>query len=261
MNATLPIARHQLADVMRSRWVVVYTLFFLGLTEALIRFSGGAAALLSLVNVVLLVIPLVSLVFGTAYLYNARDFVELLLAQPVDRRPLFGGLYLGLAGPLAAGFVAGVGLPFAVRGGAGAEAAALGLLALGGMLLTGVFAALAFLLAVGVEEKARGLGGALLLWLGFGVVYDGLLLLGIHAFAAYPLEMPVLVLSLLNPIDLARVLLLLAFDISALMGYTGAVFESFFGSITGIIVAVLALGVWAAGPFLLARSLFVRKDF
>jgi Cu-processing system permease protein len=60
----------------------------------LLRFGSGEKALLSLVNVVLFVTPLVTLVFATVYQYNAREFIELLLAQPVKRRQLFGGLFL-----------------------------------------------------------------------------------------------------------------------------------------------------------------------
>ena len=92
--------------------------FFLVLTDALLRFGGGGTrALLSLVDIVLFVVPLVTLVLGTIYLYNAREFTELLLAQPVRRRAVFGGLYIGLVLPLMLAFVGGVGVPFALRGG------------------------------------------------------------------------------------------------------------------------------------------------
>ena len=89
----------------------------------LFRFGGeGPRVVLSLLNVVLLFVPLVSVVFGTMYVYSAREFTELLLAQPVGRRSLFAGLYLGLALPLAGAFLVGVGLPFVIhakaRGGA-----------------------------------------------------------------------------------------------------------------------------------------------
>ena len=64
----------------------------------------------------------------------------------------------------------------------------------------------------------------------------------------------------LNPIDLARVLLLLKIDIAALMGYTGAVFERFFGSGRGLLVSAGALGLWIAVPAWLAMRRFVRRD-
>ena len=93
------------------------------------------------------------------------------------------------------------------------------------------------------------------------VLYDGLVLLVATLFADWPLETPMLVLSLLNPVDLARVLLLLSVDVAALMGYTGAVFERFFGGAFGLTVAGVALVTWAALPFLLGLRGFSRKDF
>ncbi len=68
-------------------------------------------------------------------------------------------------------------------------------------------------------------------------------------------------MALLNPIDLGRILLLLQIDISALMGYTGAVFEQFFGSVVGLLLSGGALLLWIAVTCLLARRTFVLKDF
>jgi Cu-processing system permease protein len=73
--------------------------------------------------------------------------------------------------------------------------------------------------------------------------------------------MPVLAMSVLNPIDLARTLVMLQFDVAALMGYTGAVFEKFFGTAFGISVAASALVFWLVAPFALAQRVFIRKDF
>jgi len=66
---------------------------------------------------------------------------------------------------------------------------------------------------------------------------------------------------LANPIDLARLLILLRLDVSALMGYTGAVFERFFGSAGGALLASLALVMWTGVPLLLGARRFQRKDF
>ena len=87
------VAKFQARDVVRSRWLAAYVVFFWLVTEGLLRFAGGdARAILSLSSIVLYLVPLVTLVFGTVYLYNAREFTELLLAQPVNRRSLFIGL-------------------------------------------------------------------------------------------------------------------------------------------------------------------------
>ncbi len=262
MNTTARVLRYELSDVIRGKWAPGYAAFFLLASEALLRFGGGGPrAMLSLTNVVLFVIPLVSVVFGTVYLYDAREFTRLLLAQPVNRRQLFGGLYLGLSLPLAGGFLLGAGLPFAARGLAGGDLDTFVVLMAAGTLLTFVFTAMAFVIAGHLEEKVKGLALALLLWLVCTVVYDGFVLTLVGALSAYPLEKPMIALMLLNPVDLARVMLLMHFDVSALMGYTGAVFRRFFGSGLGMAIALTALTGWLAAPLLVGLRRFTRKDF
>ena len=257
------VVKYEVSNVLRSRWLLAYALFFLVATDALLRFGGdGTKALLSLVSVVLFIIPLVGVVFGTTYLYDAREFTELLLAQPVGRRGLFAGLYLGLALPLSLGFAAGVALPFAWHGfDAEGQRAALATLVATGVALTFVFVALAFVIALRSDDKVRGLGAAIGVWLLLGLLYDGLVLFVVAMFGDYPLERPMLALMLANPVDLARVLLLLHFDVSALMGYTGAVFQRFFAGTTGIAIAAVALLAWIAAPVALGMRAFRRKDF
>lgn len=257
------VTRYELSDVLRSRWLIAYTLFFLVATDVLLRFTGGEAkGLLSLMNIILLVIPLITAVFGTMYFYHAREFIELLLAQPVSRRHLFGGLYLGLAVPLAAAFVASVGVPLAIHlpWTGDLVRTAVTLLCVG-VALTAVFVAVALLIAVRVGDSVRGLGIAIACWLGSAVLYDGAVLFLAMTFADYPMERPLLALMLLNPVDLGRVVLLLQFDVSALMGYTGAVFKHFFGSVAGIAIAGTALLLWAGIPAWLGLRAFQRKDF
>lgn len=256
------IFHYELSDVIRGKGIIGYALFFFAITETLIRLSGGAKALLSLMNVVLIVTPLVCVLFGAIYLYNARDFIEMLLVQPVNRKQMFGGLYLGLSVPLALGFVMGVSLPFLFhRQSLEGFEMALAVLLLCGVLLTFVFVAIAFFIVTIQDDKARGLSAAFMTWFMTGVVYDGIVLLLIQGFAAYPLEVPTLVLAMLNPVDLGRILLMLNFDIAAMMGYTGAVFETFFGSSLGMILTTSILLLWIAIPLGLGYRKFLKKDF
>jgi Cu-processing system permease protein len=263
MNVTVKVAKYEVRDVFRSRWLIGYALFFLLVTDALLRFGGGGEkALLSLVNIVLFVTPLVTIVFATVYMYNAREFTELLLTQPIKRRHVFGGLFAGLAGPLSLVFVAGV-LAATILHAAdnpvdvGTLVALLG----AGVALTCVFTAIAFLIVARSDDRMKGLGVAIALWLMFAVLYDGLVLLLISIFADYPLEKAMLGLMAANPIDLARVVLLLHFDLSALLGYTGSIMRRFFGGGAGSLIAASALAVWAVGPLFLAFRAFERKDF
>lgn len=263
MRNARKILGYQLRDVLRNKWVIAYTLVLLVLTEALFRLGGdGSRVVLSLLNIVLIFVPLVALTFGTLYLYSAREFIELLLAQPVGRGSMFAGLWTGLVLPLIAALFVGVGLPFLLHTSDGAVPVRSLVMLLGtGALLTSVFTALAFVIALRFEDRARGFGAALVVWLACAVVYDGLVLLIVALFGSYPLETPLLVLMLLNPLDLGRVLLLLDLDVAALMGYTGAVFQHFLGTMLGLGVATGALLLWSALPLWLGQRGFQRRDF
>lgn len=259
----MKVARYQARDVLRSRWLVLYGIFFLAVTEGLLRFSGGdARAILSIASIVLYVVPLVTLAFATVYLYSAREFIELLLAQPVDRRRLFFGLYLGLSVPLAVALVVGVCAPFLAHGfDDPTQRSMLAALLGAGVALTMIFSAVAFCIALWCDDRLKGLGAAIGIWMLCAIVYDGLVMAIVAAFANYPLEHAMLALTLANPIDLARVALLLQLDVSALMGYTGAVFQQFLGGAVGTLVAGGALSLWIAAPIALGVRAFRRKDF
>lgn len=263
MNTMMKVLKYQARDAIRSRWLIAYALFFLVVTDALLRFSGDPVkAQLSLVSIVLFVVPLIAIVFGTVYLYNAREFIELILAQPVARRQTYCGLYIGLTLPLTVAFVVGLSVPFLLNGGADyAVLGRLSALVVTGTILTCVFTAIATSIAVKCEDRLRGLGAAIGVWLLVTIVYDGLVLLILAVMADFPLERATLVMMLANPIDIARVGLLLQFDGAAMMGYTGAVFLKFFSGATGVIVASAALAAWIGGPIAFGLRLFQRKDF
>lgn len=256
------IARFGFRDVARGRWIVVYGFVLFALAQALIVIEGDVArAAAGLVNPTLLVTPLVGLLFGTLYFYGARDFNRMLLAQPVGRLELFNGLYAGVALPLVGASVLGVGLPLMIgaitRGDAlGGPVRLLVVIA----ALTLVSLSLAFLVAVTIRDRAAGMGVAVLLWLGLTVLYDGLFATAAVTLPHVLVEKPALVATLLNPVDTARILLLMEFDAAALMGYTGAVFRGFFGGSAGRLAAGAALGAWVVVPLLLARRRFRRAD-
>ena len=262
MNGMMRIARFVARDLSRSRWLAAYASFFALATWALLRFNDAdEKALLALVTVVLFVVPLASIVFGSMYLYGAREFVELLLAQPMPRRTLFAGLYLGLTVPLAGAVTAGITLPLTIRGGVSDSVGVAALIVAVSVALSAAFAGLAALIVYAVQDRARGLAAALGAWLILAVVYDGITLLLATQLADYPIERPMLAAMIANPIDLARLLLLLQFDAAALLGYTGAVFQRFFSGAAGIAIAAGALLLWTTVPALAGGRLFIRKDF
>ena len=258
----LDVARPQVRNVVRSKWLFCYVLFFVLATEGLLRFSGDdTKTLLSIVNVVLFVVPLMTLVYGTIYLYGSREFIELLLAQPLKRRSVFAGLYAGLAIPLSVAFIVGASLSFLIHGIDPAARGALITMLIGGTALTLIFTGIAFCVALRFDDRLTGLGVGLAVWLLLALVYDGAMLMVIAMTSGQAMEKTLLAASIANPIDLIRVALLTQLDVSALMGYTGIVFTTFFSGAGGMMVIAAAIVVWIGVPLTAGFFSFERKNF
>ncbi len=263
MKELLKISKYQLNDVRRSKWIIIYTLFFFAVTYGLINFTKEPSkVLITLLNVILIIIPLVSIIFGTVYLYNNKNNITFLSAQPLKREVLFAGMYIGLVLPLVASFIVGAGLPIIIYIPLFIEySGILILLLFAGIMLTLIFGCLAFYVSIKNEDKLKGFGLSIFVWLLLSVLYDGLVMFIMYNFSEYPLEETSIALSLLNPIDLARITLILKFDISALMGYTGAVFNNFFGGSWGIYISSVSMLFWIIVPMYFALRNFRKKDF
>jgi len=257
------VLKYGFYDLSRSRWTYAYMLFFLLVTFGLLNFSQDLSkTIISLMNIILILCPLIGTLFGALYYYNSREFLDLLLALPLPRRSIFLGKYLGLSLSLVLSFILGISFPMIIFGILN-TALVLDFIILlsAGTFLTFIFTGIAFLVAIRFESPIRGFGAAIFIWLFLAVAYDGILLLTLMYFEHYPLDKFALAMTLLNPVDLSRVLIMLRLDISALMGYTGAVFQKYLGTDTGMIVAFAALTVWILLPVMGFLRLAKKKDF
>lgn len=251
------IVKYVILDILRSRIIIGYTLLLLTLSFSVFNVETNASkGILSLLNVILIIVPLVSIIFSTIYLYNAAEFIELLVSQPLKRRSIWISQFAGLSLALSLAFMMGCGIPILIFD--GSEAGFMILLM--GVVLTVIFIALALLAAVFTRDKARGIGIAILIWLFFSLLYDGLVLFLLFQFMDYPVEKGLVALSMLNPVDLSRILILLKLDISALMGATSAVFNNFFGQQWGMLLAFTAMALWIIVPLGLSIRKFNNKD-
>lgn len=244
-------------DILRGRVVLAYAGFLLVASLGLFHLGGDPAkALIGLLSLTLLIVPLVSLVFATAYVYGAHDFIELLAAQPLPRPTILLGQCLGVTLSLLIAVAAGILVPVLLY----ASGPAGLMLIAAACLLTAIFTGLAFLVAVLLRDKSRGIGTVLLLWFHFGLLHNGLTLYLLFLLEDYPLEGIAMALLAANPIDLARVLVLLQLDVSALLGYTGALLKELLGTSTGLLATALILSAWVVLPVLAAVWFFRRKD-
>lgn len=253
----IKIVKYILLDILRNKIVVAYTLFLLAISFTVFSLEDSAQkGLLSLLNLVLFIVPLVSIIFSTIYIYNSAEFIELLLSQPIKRKSIWLSLFIGLASALSISFVVGAGIPVILY----CNSATGFMMVLMGLLISVIFVAIAMLATVMTRDKAKGIGLAIMLWLYFSLVFDGLVLFLLFQFADYPLEKPMIGLTALNPLDLGRIMILLKMDVSALMGYTGAIFKDFFGTQKGLWLSILVMLLWICLPLFYSLKKFNRKD-
>jgi len=253
----LKVSKYVLYDILKSKVIIAYTAFLFLVSFSLFNMEENSSkAILSLLNIILIVVPLISMIFTTIHYYNSYEFIELMLSQPMSRRKILLSEYSGVSLSLISSFFIGVGIPVLIYA---PDSIGFSLL-FTGFALTLVFTSLAFLTSVKSRDKARGIGFALLLWFYFALIYDGLILLILFNFSDYPLEKLTLFLSALNPVDLGRVSIMLKMDVSALMGYTGALYKDFFGSGTGTLYTAGIMLLWIILPLWWALKIFKRKD-
>jgi len=165
-------------------------------------------------------------------------------------------LFLGLSISMILAFFVGAGIPLLIN-----SPDSIGIIMLiNGCLITVIFTALAFLSSILTRDKAKGIGIAIMTWLFFALIFDGLVLFLLFQLQDYPIENAMVGMTALSPIDLARIQILLHLDVSAMMGYTGAIFKDFFGTSLGLIVTFLLMSIWAIIPFLISLKKFNNKD-
>jgi Cu-processing system permease protein len=197
----LKILKYSFYDLMRSRWSYVYFAFYLSLGIVLLFLNNDLSkAVITLMNVIIVLVPLIGTIFGVMYYYNSKEFTELLLAQPLKRSTIFLGQYLGVALSLTMSLILGLGIPFMFYG--LFESSAIwdfSILLITGAFLTFIFTALAFNIALSNENKIKGFGYAILMWLFLAIIYDGLFLMSLILFEEYPLDKLSLIGTMLNP--------------------------------------------------------------
>jgi Cu-processing system permease protein len=165
-------------------------------------------------------------------------------------------IFVGLAGAVAFAFLIGVGIPVILY----AFMPSGIVLVLCGIILSLVFVSIAMWASVQIRDKAKGIGLSILLWLYFALLFDAIVLFIVFQFSEYPIENGMVALSMFNPVDISRILILLQIDVSAMMGYTGAIFRNFFGTAGGMSITIGVLLLWIALPLCLSVRHFKGKD-
>ena len=272
-HRVMVLAREEYRRALETRWLyafaAVFAAFVLGLSyfglaqSREIGFTDLARVTLSLLNLVLFIVPLTGLVLGVSSVAASGESLALLLAQPVSRGEVLCGKFLGLGAAMTAAEALGFGGGGVVvaLGAGGAGVPGFAALCLASVTLGWLTIAVALCLAALWPDRLKALSAALVLWLVMVVAYD-LAVLGATALLdGLPLRSVLLPALLLNPVDLARVLVTLAVGSGALFGPTSAVLVHTLGSRAGLAAGAGALALQTCLPLVVAWVAFRRRDW
>ena len=268
-------ASQELLLAVRSRWTQIFALVFGGLALAVASsgyiLSGGsgmqdfARTAASLVQLVLLLVPLTSIVMGVLALTPDRGGAEILYAQPVARPSVLVGTLIGLFGALvgaqAIGFGAAGLVIFARAGSEGLGGFVI--VALGSAVLTAVFLALGAVVSVGQigRRRVRALAVALVSWFVLALLVDVAALAVASLLRSGDASRLLITSVLINPIGAVRTGALLSIEGTGAFGAASLALLRFThgaGGAASLIAASLFL--WIVVPLVLAARRLSRID-
>lgn len=272
MNPIWNVARKELADGLRNRWLLAISLLFALLAVGIawlgaaasgqVGFTSLPATLASLTSLATFLMPLIALLLAYDAIVGEEEggTLLLLLTYPLGRGQLLIGKFLGhglilglatLLGFSAAALAIAVlvpGIPLGQLLGSFAR------FILSSCLLGWTFLAMAYALSARVSEKSTAAGLALGVWFFFVLLFDlallALLVIGKGQLSAHLLPW----LLLLNPTDLYRLINLP--DYGSELGGVLTLGRDLSVPVAGL---WLALCAWTLAALVLAYALFRRR--
>lgn len=266
------ITEKELREAFRNRWFIVFTLAFAGLALALsalmqpsglqLRTMNYSRTTASLINLVLLFVPLIGLTLGSANLAGDRETGTLvyLLTHPVSRVEVLLGKYLGLAGALFATLALGFGVAGVTLALQGSLNDALGYLltVVLAYLLALAMLSLGFLMSTVAYKTAAALGGALFAWL-FLVFIGDLGIMGTAIATQMPIQ-TVFFTAVLNPLQMFKIASILTIQANLeVLGPAGLYATDQFGSLL-LPLLLTGLILWIVIPLGGALALFSNQE-
>jgi Cu-processing system permease protein len=267
----LVLTQKELYDARRNRWFILYAIAFTGLSLGLAYMAlsgagnyglaGFGRTSASLINLVLLIVPLMGLTLGALSLAGEREKGTLmyLMAQPINQAELLLGKFIGLSLALIAALGLGFGLTafvIALNGGTAQINTYLILMGFATVLAVASLS-LGFLISAAVQRASTAIGLALFLWL-LLVFFGDLGLMG----TALVLQLDVqqmFTVALINPLQLFKIAAISGIRNNLeVLGPAGVyAFRTYGSSLLPFLLGLLML--WIIIPLLLANWLFKRR--
>lgn len=271
IDTILTLTQKEVRDARRNRWFLLYAVAFAALSLALAwlalsgagnyGLAGYGRTSASLINLVLLIVPLMGLTLGAMSLASEREKGTLLylLAQPISQAELLLGKFFGLGLALLAALGLGFGLTavlLAVNGGAADVITYLTLMVLASMLALASLS-VGLLISAVVQRGSTAVGLALFVWLVL-VFFGDLGLMGTSVALRLDVNQ-LLGLALTNPLQLYKIAAVLNLRQNLeVLGPVGIyAYRTYGGQLMPLLLALLAL--WTIVPTTLAMILFKKR--
>jgi len=268
----LVIAKKEIRDSLRNRWVVFISLIFLLLSLSVTFASSAVVGQLSLPELNLLISSLstisVFIIPLAAMLVSYDAFVGedesgtllLLLSYPLSRFQILLGKLIGHSVIMsfticfAFGLTAILLLMFGENYDIAATISQFGQFIFTSILLAITFILLGYIVSLKATEKAKAVATVLFVWFLFVLIYDLLLLTLLVADLAFINQYIINVLIALNPTDLYRAINLIGTDAGS--GSLAIISASDWGK-TGFYIV---MGLWLVGLAFVANFIFGRRQ-
>ncbi len=269
------IARKEIHQAIRNRWVLAATLVLAGLALSL-AFLGSAptghvgvraldVVIVSLSSLTIFLVPLIALLISHDAIVGdmERGTMLLLLSYPVARWQVLLGKFLGHVAVLAFATCLGYGLAVGALAATGSAIPVDSLLAFAAMvgssiLLGAAFVAIGYLVSALARDRGTAAGVCIGIWLLLVLIYDMALLGALALDQGRTISAAAVnIMLLFNPTDAYRLLNLTGFaNVSTFAGMAGLAQN------TSLAVPVIlsALLCWMMLPLGLAALAFSRRE-
>ncbi len=272
-NPVILIALQEFTLNRRNKWVAsfagifAFIAFFISyfgmVTSGYSGFQDFARTSTSLINLVGFILPLFALVLGTFSFISNKEYLELMVSQPISRYQVILGKYFGLLLTMLSATLIGFAIPgIVISLTIGVEGAlSYALVILFSILLTIIFTGCAILISQIAKRQQIALGITIGVWMFFEVIY-GLIILGTTLYFTPVFLKHALIIELLfNPIDIYRVLSLLAVGGAEFFGPAGASLIKLTGSEwIAVLSGVLGMVAWSVIPIIASIKIFSRQN-
>jgi len=275
LNSIFGIAKKEILDNVRNKWIIILTIIFTTLTLVVSYFgsilSQGwqdfGVTIGGMMSLVQFLIPIIGLMLGYAAIIGEieKGSMSSLLSLPINRLEIIIGKFLGLGGVLSfttfIGFgVAGIVIAANVSNVNYTDY----LIFIGSTILLGlIFVSLALFFSTLFKKRSTSMGGAILLWFLFNMILP-LVFVGIM-IASTSLEKITsgsfpewyYILELINPLSVYSALISLNVGpVSTMQGAISFSYPSFYSS--GLMILILI--IWIVSFLLLAFWRFNKSD-